>query len=461
MTCWARIIPLLLLSIAPSLWAAEPAKVTLGDGYRGVWYMNQPQNDAYKYKYSGGLGTYPQQHVPLAVYSPQANKTFFCYGGKRGQENRLSDMVGFFDHATGRVSRPVCVLSRQTNDLHYNPSLCIDEKGHVYVFCNSHGTGYELSKDDPTHGKAFIFRSVRPHSIDGFEVVYEGNFSYSQPWLIEGKGILWLHTRYENGRRFLNWAASEDGKNWSEPRRLARMDMGSYQISWSDGRRVITALDYHPKGVGLNGRTNLYYLESADFGQTWTTAGGQKIELPLVDPANAALVRDFKKEELLVYLKDIAFDRDGRPVVMYLNSRSYKSGPGGGPWVWHTARWNGGEWVYRRAVESDHNYDHGSLYIEPDGAWRLIAPTEPGPQAFATGGQIAVHVSRDQGQTWQKTGVFAVENGRNQTYVRRPYRAHEGFYGFWADGDAFGPSESDLFYCTKEGKVVRLPREME
>ena len=50
-------------------------------GYRGIWYMNQPSNDEYVYKYSGGLGTYCAKHQPFAVYSPEANKTFFCYGG--------------------------------------------------------------------------------------------------------------------------------------------------------------------------------------------------------------------------------------------------------------------------------------------------------------------------------------------------------------------------------------------
>ena len=32
------------------------------DGYRGIWYSNQPTGDEYVYKYSGGLATYPQQH---------------------------------------------------------------------------------------------------------------------------------------------------------------------------------------------------------------------------------------------------------------------------------------------------------------------------------------------------------------------------------------------------------------
>ena len=39
-------------------------------------------------------------------------------------------------------------------------------------------------------------------------------------------------------------------------------------------------------------------------------------------------------------------------------------------------------------------------------------------------------------------------------------RANDGFYGFWADGNALEPSESDLYFCTKAGDVFRLPRKM-
>ena len=52
------------------------------DGYRGIWYSNQPTGDEYVYKYSGGFATYPQQHAPIAIYSARAGKTFFCYGGR-------------------------------------------------------------------------------------------------------------------------------------------------------------------------------------------------------------------------------------------------------------------------------------------------------------------------------------------------------------------------------------------
>ncbi|MEO1972630.1 MAG: hypothetical protein ABGX07_13795, partial [Pirellulaceae bacterium] len=50
----------------------EPVTLnTKADGYRGIWYMNQPSNDEYVYKYSGGLGTYCAKHKPFAIYCEQ------------------------------------------------------------------------------------------------------------------------------------------------------------------------------------------------------------------------------------------------------------------------------------------------------------------------------------------------------------------------------------------------------
>jgi hypothetical protein len=447
-----------------SILAGQPtAPSPTADGYRGIWYMNQTQPDRFKYKYSGGFATYPQQHVPMAIYAKAVNKSFFVYGGKTGDENRISNMVSWYDHDTGTVPRPTLLISRDTNDTHYNPTLSIDSQGYLYVFCNSHGAGGAGGAKAGARelAKSVIFRSVKPYSIESFEQVYASNFSYSQPWAVEGHGILWLHTRYDGNHRRLFFSTTENGTDWAKPSPLARMASGSYQISWANKDLVATALDHHPEKGGLNARTNIYYLQTRDFGKTWKTADGAKVDLPLTDTNNPARIRDFEREGLLVYLKDLAFDAKGHPVILFLTSKSYKSGPAAGPRQWQTARWTGSEWLFRDAFTSDHNYDHGSLYIEPDGAWRVIAPTDPGPQPDSTGGQIVVHLSRDQGKTWQTTQTFPLDNGRNQTYVRRPWHASEQFYGFWADGNALEPSESDLYFCTKDGKVFRLPRKME
>jgi hypothetical protein len=430
------------------------------DGYRGIWYCNQAQQDEYKYKYSGGFATYPQQHIPIAVYSSAVNKTFFCFGGISEDGKQILNMVSYYDHATGQVPRPVVVLARSTFDAHYNPTLQIDESGYLTIFCNSHGVGGELDKSDPTYGQAYIYKSLLPYSIEGFERVYCSNFSYSQPWRVPDQGLLWLHTRYAGNVRRLFWANQKLDGEWSEPQPLAAMGSGGYQISWAEGKRVATAMDFHPELGGLNARSNIYYLESHDFGKTWRTVEGHTVETPLTEVSNAALVHDYHTSGTLVYLKDLQFDLHGHPVILYITSRGPWSGPQSGPRHWNIAHWTGERWTIKEFLPANHNYDHGSLYIEPDGTWRIIAPTASGPQDYGTGGEIEIFTSRDEGESWTRVETVTIANGRNQTYVRHPWHAHPDFYAFWADGNAFERSESNLYFATQAGRVYQLPTKM-
>jgi hypothetical protein len=420
------------------------------DGYRGIWYANQPTNDAYRYKYSGGFATYPQQHLPIALYCREAHKTFFCYGGRPRDRNRLYIMISYFDHATGQVPRPTILLDKKTTDAHDNPTLAIDNHGHLWVFSNAHGTARP----------AFIHRSSQPYSIDDFELVTTTNFSYAQPWFLPGQGFLVLHTRYSPGRNLFSMT-SADGRNWDKPRPLARIALGHYQISGRRGDRIATAFNYHPDPGGLNARTNLYYLETRDSARTWRTVAGDPVTTPLTDVRNPSLVNDYQSEGRLVYLKDLQFDPEGRPIILYLTSRGYEPGPAQGPRTWHTAHWTGERWEIRPFTTSDHNYDFGSLYVEPDGSWRILAPTEPGPQPFATGGEVVLWTSRDQGRTWEKVRQLTRDSQRNHTYVRRPVDAHSDFFAIWADGDPLQPSNSALYFTNRDGdRVWRLPERM-
>ena len=46
----------------------------------------------------------------------------------------------------------------------------------------------------------------------------------------------------------------------------------------------------------------------------------------------------------------------------------------------------------------------------------------------------------------------------NHNYPRRPLNAHPGFYAIWADGNAFEPSESSLYFTDRDGTAAwRLP----
>jgi hypothetical protein len=421
------------------------------DGYRGIWYANTAVKNEFAWKYSGGMATYPQQHEPIAIYAKAADKTFFVYGGSLPEKPReLLHMIAYYDHATGTVSRPRILLNKKTPDAHDNPTLSIDADGYLYVFSNSHGTARP----------SYIHRSTKPYAIDAFEKVYEGNFSYGQPWFTPGHGFVLLHTHYaKQGQHFLFWYTSPDGRKWSERMPLASFGKGHYQISWrgSDGR-VATVFDYHPKG--LDTRTNLYYIQTRDGGKTFETVDGKPLTMPLTDATNPALVRDFEKEGQLVYLKDLTFDREGRPVVLFMNSRKHLPGPESGPRVWRTARWTGGEWVYGEVTTSDHNYDHGSLRVDGE-RWTILAPTEAGAQKGMTGGELVLWRSEDAGKTWAKGKQVTSDSPRNHTYVRRPLDAHDDFAWFWADGDGVKASESFLYFSNRDADGVwRLPAKM-
>jgi hypothetical protein len=446
----SRLAAVVCLTTAVTSTPMQGAPAEKADGYRGVWYANQPTGDEHRYKYSGGLGTYPQQHTPIAINSRQANKTFFCYGGSTGKPNELAAIVSYFDHATGQVPRPRIVLVKPTGDAHENPTIQLDDAGHVWIFSNTHG---------PTEN-SYIFRSLAPYSIDEFEQIARTNFSYSQPWHVPGQGFLLLHTRYQNGRR-LFWMTSPDGREWSDARPLAQVAEGHYQISYRRGELVATAFNYHPSPGGLNARTNLYYLETDDLGATWRNAAGESVATPITEVHNAALVHDYQAEGRLVYLKDLNFGAAGGAVILYLTSRGYAPGSASGPREWFTAHWLGDRWRIRPFTTSDHNYDFGPLYIEGN-QWRVIAPTSPGPQPGGAGGEMVLWTSADEGATWQAAKQLTRGSELNHTYARRPVDAHPQFYALWADGNPLKPSESRLYFTDREGSGVwRLPTNMD
>jgi hypothetical protein len=434
------------------------ASLPPAEGFRGIWYYNQATGDEYVYKYSGGFATYPQQMNPQAYYSPEANKTFFCFGGTNESNSTLLHVLSYFDHATGQVARPRILLDKDTTDAHDNPTLMLDDQGYLFVFSNSHGTARQ----------SFIHRSTQPFSIDEFQQVAAmgsaENFSYSQPTFIPGKGFLFLYTHYTGGGlgRTLYFNTSADGIDWDlgwadAGARIAAIPGGQYQISEMSGEKVGTAFNYHPGG-NVNARTNLYYMETADMGQTWHTADGTSLTTPVTTVSNAALVHDYAAEGRLVYLKEIRYDAQDRPVLLYLTCDGWRPGPSGGERVWHMAHWSGSQWVIRDVFTTDHNYDFGSLYIEEDGTWRIIAPTEPGPQPGTTGGEMAVWISTDEGASWRKTLDLTYGSECNHTYARSPWNAHDDFYAMWADGNTLARSESHLYFTDRAGSGVwRLP----
>jgi hypothetical protein len=420
----------------------DPPVYPRADGFRGIWFT-LGQASEYGDKYSGGLGTYTANHVPMACHAKQVNRTYFTWGGTTSAtQRRLLILVSFFDHNTGLVARPVIVMDKSpVDDPHDNGSLAIDGEGHIWIFVSGRGT----------KRKGSVFRSKTPYAINDWVRLPDAEFTYPQPWWIEGKGFLHTYTRYTAGRE-LYFKSSRNGSEWGPEMKLAGIG-GHYQTSGQVGDRLITAFNRHPRG-NVDQRTDLYYMETPDIGKTWTTAD------------NPARIRNYSSnpapaDNALVYIHDTTADAGGRPAILYLTARNHQPGPKGDPRTWMVARWTGTEWLFHKVTTSTHNYDTGSLHIGEDGTWKVIGPTGTGPQQWGAGGEIELWTSSDQGATWKKQRALTTASPRNHSYVRRPRHAHPGFHCFWADGNADTLSESHLYFANRLGdKVWRLPYHM-
>lgn len=439
-----RLFLVLIASVTVSAFARASDK---DDGYRGIWFT-LGQKLEYGDKYSGGLATYTANHVPMAIYCPEAKKTFFVFGAAKQGKRYLLDSIGYYDHERGVVPRPTIVHDKQgVDDPHDNPSLCVDPKGYLWVFVSGR------ARKRP----GFIYRSSKPYSIDQFELISEREITYPQPRWIEGEGFLHLFTKY-TGVRELYWSTSPDGKTWSEDRKYAGIG-GHYQTSHQRGKQIITAFNMHPGG-NVDKRTNLYFLQTNDMGKTWKNVAGDAVQVPLTKPQNAALVRDYQSERRLVYVHDLDFDAKGHPVILYVTSASYKPGPEGDPRWWTVAHWTGSTWQYAEFAPANHNYSTGSLYIEGD-TWRVFGPISPGPQRIGGGGEVAIWASGDEGRTWKKERDVTHDSAQNHNYVRRPMNAQPDFYAYWADGNPDKLSSSRIYFTNRAGdRLWVLPYDM-
>lgn len=475
----------------------QAADAVDADGFKGVWYNiaggTIPGGTKYPNKYGGGLATYPQQIAPLAIYSEEQNKTYFTFSlnlPKPTKPTNVAHVLSYYDHDTGLVARPKVWLDKNSTDAHDAPVLSIDGDGYIYMFSNTHGES----------GRSYVRRSTNPYDISSYTDLVnsssadmavfgslpgdtspnpEPRFSYSNAWYVPNvesdNKLLMLHTRYNDGsQRDLFSTTSADGDTWTERKGYAQIERGQYQTSWikPDGKTIGVIFNVHPTNVDT--RTDLYYMETSDQAGTWKAIDGTLIlnntaagsGTPLMSRPAAARVYDAADNER-VYLKDVNYDANGNPVLMYLTAMHHDSGPLNGNaasppdrQVW-TARWNGSEWVRKPVVKTDNNYDHGSLFVEDDGTWRIIAPFITGPQAWGTGGQMGMWVSTDQGDSWELVDQLTDDPDFNHTYARRVLNGQDDFYTFWANGNAWTKSEVGIFFSDKNGNVYQLPANMD
>ena len=435
-----------ILLAAWSLPAQEPGVLnnTKVDGFRPIWF-DLGQKSEYGSKYIGAFGTYTMKHRPLAIYSAEVDKTFFVFGGTTEEKQRhLLCMISCYDHKTGMVQKPTVVYDKgKVNDPHDNPALLIDPDGYLWVYVAGRGN----------HRIGFRYRSVRPFDISAFEEKGGGIMAYPQPYYVEGKGHFLFETRYDG----VHWSDYHPIASIIDPA-LGETKSGHYQITGRCGDKLVTAFNRHLDG-NCDTRTNIYFLQTTDFGEHWTLVDGTPVSLPVTDRNAPCKILDVEHNGQNCYIKDVNFDTEGNPIILYVTSYGHQPGPKQGPREWYTAHWTGKKWDFRFITTSTNNYDSGSIWVDGK-TWTVIAPTAPGPQKWGQGGEVESWVSRNNGKTWKLAIRYTANSPFNHCYVRRPVDCKDPFWCFWADGNSDVFSISHFFFADSKGNVFRLPYEI-
>lgn len=205
-----RLKLLALIFILAADAASVSAQNPVADGYKGIWFSTGNPTE-YGYKLSGGVATFGSRYRPIAIYSKEAGKTFFVYGGtKSEQERHLLIMISYYDHVRNVVPKPVIVHDKEgVREPYDNASLSIDGMGFLWVFVSGN------SRTRP----GLIFRSSMPYSIERFDKIKEMEMLSPQPWWNPGSGFLLLWSRVSKGLEIC-FSSGINGENWkSEAKR--------------------------------------------------------------------------------------------------------------------------------------------------------------------------------------------------------------------------------------------------
>lgn len=247
--------------------------------------------------------------------------------------------VEAIDRRTGQQQK--VVLGHLPEDDHSDPSLLVEPDKRITAFYSGHS------------GKHMVYRTtVRPEDVSAWGPRHTltsntpGRLGYTYPnpvMLPSEDNRLWLFWRGGNWEP--TFATRSSDGHWSSAKGL----IGSpgrqrpYLKVASNGRdRIALAFtDGHPRDV----QSSIYYAEYRH-GELWTASGkslGRPGALP-IHPSHAEIVYDAKSSGVRAWVHDVAYDAQGRPVIVFATFPSKANHE-----YWY-ARWTGGRWDLHQIV---------------------------------------------------------------------------------------------------------------
>ena len=309
------------------------------------------------------------------------------------------------------------VLIGKGVDNHSGPAITMNEEGYIYAVFGPHHAPFQFT------------RTTNPHDVSQWQPVEHFGDTATYPSLVCGPDGT-LHCTYRGGPepwRLMYQQKPKNGK-WSEP--VALVHPGVEEGYTQYGNPIAVSADgalhvgFHIYDVHPNGGKSIGYLRSRDNGQTWQSAEGQTLELP-VNPQSPCFVEQDTASDMRI--GTLTVDGDGHPwfAVAHLERRPRSAV------LWHH---DGETWQSRDLLNDVRNAlgavetTYASLSFDREGVLFIVAAVGKENAEKFWGDQsleIVLLVSQDRGKTFSVTPISKVAPNLPNWLpsIERPYGA--------------------------------------
>lgn len=485
--------------------------------------------------YSGAAATYSAKHGPIAVATD--NYVYFVFSGPAmldnsklvattdaggetsttsffqradGKSNALGVYLGRYNRQTNKVSSPLLLHVKHTDDPHDNAIINKDAAGNIFVLISGRSAKrsallFMVENPDSQiefRGEYLLIRDITPDNLD-YQSLALTNFNapkrapITYPQLIsQADGFRLIYNLYcyggpdlkcSGGTRQLwsaklNYASGDAKASLTEVRPLAGYG-GHYAIAKgsADGQDIAIVFNAHFNGK-VSDRTNLYLLLSDDGGQSWQylDQSGNRLSAETLLPVQSAqalnklAVRSFHYPGQAVYhrvyVKDLMLEgRKGNltPIALYVVSsgnESYRPLQNGQFRLMASYLSESG-WRHLTLTDQlDHNFSTGALTRLDDRRYRVFFPaTQPGNGNALAGGAPAYLDFSLQGEVSDVSYLFSPNpvgqsgylNGLCEANYFRPI-AGQQVADFVTLGSAANPYRFESAYFHQDMAAVPL-----
>ncbi len=304
--------------------------------------------------------------------------------------------VAAIDHATGRVVRRTIMRGLGADDHHY-PVFHVRSDGRIMAFYSTHSGKY-LPTDRPS--RMYYRTTTRPRDIRSWSPTRTiptntpGGWGHTYPNAVRAAGKLWLFWR--GGNWWPTFVTSTDGgRSWSRARNMIVGPVGNKPYIKYAGRGRTIHMAY-TKDTPDAARTSLYYAQWRN-GRLYG-AGGRRLGRRPLRYDRGELIYGYRRSLGRGWVYDIATDRAGRPVILYITGYDRRE-----PVFWY-AKWTGSEWKKTRIVSAGRQ--SRQRYITGGGTLDHDDPSTVYLSRAVDGiSQVEVWHTEDDGQAWASGAV--------------------------------------------------------